>query len=285
MLVYLNGELLEKSKATISLDDRGFLFADGIYEVLRAIDGRFIESERHIRRLERNARELRLEMTADQVAALAAVARSLLERNALDEGHALVYMEITRGAALRRHAFPPSGTAPTVYVTASRFTPLEEHQERGVPVITHPDLRWARCDIKSINLLPNVLANEAAHERDCYEAVLLREGMVTEATHSSLFGVVNGVIRTHPTGERILPSVTREVVLELARDAGLQLKEKAMSEKELRAAEELFLASTTADVMPVTSVDGSPVGEGTPGAITRQLQQAFRWHVRGAVRA
>ena len=285
MLVFLNGHYVDRAVASISIDDRGFLFGDGIYEVIRSVDGRLIEQERHVRRLARNAGEVRLDFSEMDARTLANVALILLERNALTEGHALAYMQVTRGAAPRKHAFPASGTTPTVYVSTSPFAPMEKNQESGVGAITHPDLRWARCDIKSINLLPNVMANQVAHERGCYEAILIRDGVVTEATHSSVFGVVNGTLRTHPLSERILPSVTREVLLELARDGGLKLREAAISEKELPDVEELFIASTTADVMPVVSVDGRPVADGTPGAMTKLLQQAYRWHLKAAVRA
>jgi D-alanine transaminase len=285
MVVYLNGSYVDRAAASISIDDRGFLFGDGIYEVLRSVDGHFIERDRHLRRLARNAREVRLDFSETDARGLADVSLTLLERNGLSDGQALVYMEVTRGAAMRRHAFPSAGTAPTVYVSAGRFVPLEENQEGGVGVITHPDLRWARCDIKSINLLPNVMANQLAHERGCYEAILIRGSVVTEATHSALFGVVNGTLRTHPANEWILPSVTREVVLELARDGGLKLRETAITEKELADVDELFIASTTADVTPVVSVDGRPVGDGAPGPTTKLLQQAYRWHLKAAVRA
>ena len=285
MLVYLNGSYVDRAVAAISIDDRGFLFGDGIYEVLRAVDGHFVERDRHVRRLARNAREVRLDFSETDARSLADVSRALLERNGLRDGHALVYMELTRGAATRKHAFPPAGTAPTVYVASSRFTPLETHQESGVGVITHPDLRWGRCDIKSINLLPNVMANQLAQERGCYEAILIRGSAVTEATHSALFGVVNGTLRTHPANEWILPSVTREVVLGLARDGGLRVRETAIAEKELPDVDELFIASTTADVTPVVSVDGRPVRDGTPGPTTKLLQQAYRWHLKAALRA
>ncbi|HJU91205.1 MAG TPA: D-amino-acid transaminase [Gemmatimonadaceae bacterium] len=285
MLVYLNGSYVDRAAAAISIEDRGFLFGDGIYEVVRSIDAHFIERERHLRRLERSAREIRLDLSAAEADSLGDVALALLEKNGLSEGHAAVYMQVTRGVATRKHAFPPSGTRPTVFVTSSRFTPLDKNHEHGIGVITHPDLRWGRCDIKSVNLLPNVLANQAAHERGCYEAILIRDGVVTEATHSSLFGVVHGTLRTHPLASSILPSVTREIVLELARDGGLKLRESAITERELADVDELFIASTTADVTPVISVDGKPVGDGTPGATTKLLQQAYRWHLKAAARA
>jgi D-alanine transaminase len=149
----------------------------------------------------------------------------------------------------------------------------------GVAAITHPDLRWQRCDLKTVNLLPNVLANQQATARGAYEAILLREGIATEGTHSSLFAVVGGELRTHPNGPWVLPGVTRDVVLDLARAAGVPVREEAVTARELAAASELFLTGTTTDVMPVTQVDGRPVGSGAPGPVTRQLAGLFAAHV------
>lgn len=283
MLVYLNGAILDRSAATISLDDRGFLFGDGVYEVLRAVDGAFIEPERHMRRLVRSAREIRLALDDTRAAELLDASSTLLERNGHASGQALVYIEVTRGAAPRRHAFPPAGTPPTVYLTTRPFTPLEEEKRRGVAVITHPDQRWARCDIKSVNLLPNVMANQLAHERGAYEAIFVRDGLLTEGTHTSVFGVIGGELRTHPLTNRILPSITRDVVLELASDAGVEIREVPLSTIELGRVDELFLAGTTADVMPVIAVDGKPVRGGAPGPLTRRLAAAYEAQLRSPV--
>ncbi len=275
MLVYLNDSFVDRSAATISLDDRGFLFGDGVYEVLRAVDGVFVEPERHMRRLLRSAREIRIALEDARATELLEVSSTLLERNGLTSGHALIYMEVTRGAAARRHAFPPPGTPPTVLVSTRAFTPLDEEKRRGVPVITYPDQRWARCDIKSVNLLPNVMANQLAHERGAYEAIFIRDGLLTEGTHTTVFGVIGGELRTHPLTNRILPSVTREVVLELASEARLEVREVPLSTIELRRVDELLLVGTTADVLPVRAVDDVPVRGEIPGPITRQLGAAY----------
>ena len=267
-VVYLGGEFVPRGRAAISIDDRGFLFGDAIYEVIRVVRGRFIEPERHLRRLARSLHEVGLPAPALD---LLAVAADLIRRNDLGGREATVYAQVSRGAAPRQHAFPPSGTPPTVLVTAMPFTPRTDLIAGGVAVITLPDVRWSRCDIKSVNLLPNVLAAQRAAEAGAFEAILVRDGVVTEATRSNVLAVVGGVVRTHPTGPLILPGVTREVVLELASGAGVPVREEELGADELFAAEEVLLTGTTADVTPVVMVDGRAVGEGRPGPVGRRL--------------
>ena len=267
-VVYLGGEFVPRGRAAISIDDRGFLFGDAIYEVIRVVRGRFIEPERHLRRLARSLREVGLPAPALD---LLGVATDLIRQNDLGGREATVYAQVSRGAAPRQHAFPPSGTPPTVLVTAMPFTPRTDLIASGVAVITLPDVRWSRCDIKSVNLLPNVLAAQRAAEAGAFEAILVRDGVVTEATRSNVLAVVGGVVRTHPTGPLILPGVTREVVLELASGAGIPVREEEIGADELFAAEEVLLTGTTADVTPVVTVDGRAVGEGRPGPVGRRL--------------
>lgn len=267
-VVYLGGEFVPRERAAVSIDDRGFLFGDAVYEVIRVVRGRFIEPERHLRRLARSLREVGLPAPALD---LLGVGTDLIRRNDLGGREATVYAQVSRGAAPRQHAFPPSGTPPTVLVTAMPFTPRTDLIASGVAVITLPDVRWSRCDIKSVNLLPNVLAAQRAAEVGAFEAILVRDGVVTEATRSNVLAVVGGVVRTHPTGPLILPGVTREVVLELASGAGIPVREEELGADELFAAEEVLLTGTTADVMPVVTVDGRAVGEGRPGPVGRRL--------------
>jgi D-alanine transaminase len=267
-LVYLGGEVLPRKRAAVSIDDRGFLFGDAVYEVIRVVRGRFIEPERHLRRLARSLREIGLPAPALD---LLGVATDLIRRNDLGGREATIYAQVSRGAAPRQHAFPPSGTPPTVLVTAMPFTPRTDLIAGGVAVITLPDVRWSRCDIKSVNLLPNVLAAQRAAEAGAFEAILVRDGVVTEATRSNVLAVVGGVVRTHPTGPLILPGVTRAVVLELAAEAGVPVREEELGADELFAAEEVLLTGTTADVTPVVTVDGRAVGEGRPGPVGRRL--------------
>jgi D-alanine transaminase len=280
MLVYLNGEFLPQQEARISVLDRGFLFGDGIYEVTRAFQGRFIDEERHWRRFESGARELRLRfpqgLTRESL-------RGILERLLRDNGHAQgdasVYVQLTRGAAPRAHAFPSEDTPPTLYAYCAPFQVPWELRLRGVEVVTHPDLRWARCDIKTVNLLPNVLARQRAKEAGAFEALLVREGFLTEGSASSVFGVVGGELYTYPRGPHILPGVTRAVVLELAREVGLRVREEPLRLDGRERWQELFLTGTTSDVQPIVSVDGTPVGEGRPGPVCRALQAALYRHM------
>jgi D-alanine transaminase len=271
-IVFLNGAFVPRDRALVPVDDRGFLFGDGVYEVIRVVGGRYVDADRHLDRLARSLVELRLERGPDDGTGLLEIGLDLLARNGIaGGGQAVVYVQVTRGVAPRRHAFPPPGTPPTVFVAAGGFVPRRDLMETGVAAVTHPDLRWRRCDIKSVNLLPNVLAKQTATEQDAYEAILVRDGVVTEGTHSNVFAVVDGVLRTHPTGPAILPGVTRAVVVELARDAGLHVEERAFSAAELAQAAEVFATGTTTDVMPVVAVDGRAVGGGHPGPVARRL--------------
>ena len=237
MQAYLNGKYLDKSAATVSVDDRGFVFGDGVYEVYRAVDGELFEGARHHARLLAGLDALRIGRPAEAgEQELGAIAARLLQANGHDTGHATVYFEITRGAAPRAHVFPAAGTAPTVFVTTYAFKDSAALRAEGAKAITQPDVRWLRCNIKTVQLLPNVLAKQAAAEAGAFEAILIREdGTVTEGTHSNLFAVLEGEIRTHPATNLILPGVTRAVVLEiiaeLSGELGLTLREEAMGGK------------------------------------------------------
>jgi len=274
MIIYLNGEFIPREEAQISPEDRGFLFADGVYEVIRSYGGKLFQEDAHLRRLDHSLRSLRLQFA--DVEALKPVLHRLITDNGLTTGQALVYLQITRGAAPRLHAFPPSGTPPTVYATASALVPHREEQEQGIGVITVPDIRWARCDIKSIALLPNVLARQRAAEAGAEEAIFVREGVALEGATSNFFAVLGGAVVTAPKSNYLLGGITREVVIELCRRLGIILQEAPVFEEELTKAQELFITSTRAEVTPVVRLNGRPVGTGGPGPITRRLQEAFR---------
>ena len=271
MLVYLNGQYLPAERALVSANDRGVLFGDGVYEVTRAVHGRLFAVERHMRRLARGIAALGLELPPPEQGALLEVSERLLKENGLTAGEAAVYIQVTRGAAVRTHQFPPAGTRPTVYAYAWALKPIAEVRAAGAQVITHPDLRWARCDLKTVNLLPNVLAKQKAAEAGAFEAVLVRDGVITEGSHTTIFGVVDGELRTYPLSNYILPGVTREIVLELAADAGIGVREVPILLEELEHVSELFLTSTTSDVLPIVGVDGRPVGTGRPGPVAARL--------------
>jgi len=277
VLAYLNGQFLPRSAATISVEDRGFVFGDGVYEVWRVVNSRLFESERHLARLEFGLRELRIDRAEPlSVSAIEQIADRLLRESSLTSGEATFYVEITRGAAPRAHQFPPATTPATMYATVNRLVPPEELRSRGASAITIPDIRWLRCDIKTIQLLPNVFAKQAAAERGAVDALMIRDGVVTEGSHTNVVGVLDGTIRTHPTNHLILPGITRAIVLDLARQLGVPVSEEPIAESDIPRLEELFLVGTTTDVMPIVRVDGRAVSNGEPGPITTRLVKEFR---------
>ena len=273
MLVHLNGRYVPAGEATISALDRGFIFGDGVYEVWRVVRGQLFEAARHHQRLERGLRELKIARPADaSLEGITAIGERLLSENGLSDGDATLYVEITRGTAPRTHYFPPASTTPTLLVTANEFK-ASQSRFTGTSVITQPDVRWLRCDLKTVQLLPNVMARQAATEAGASEALFVRDGTITEGTHTTVFGVIDGVLRTHPANHLVLPGVTRGVVIELAREIGVEVQEQAISVGELSRLSELFLTGTTTDVTPVVSVDGRRIGDGAPGAVSRSLLQ------------
>lgn len=280
MIVYLNGQFVPATEARVSVDDRGFLFADGVYEVIRLYDGQPFLAEPHLRRLADGLAAIR--MSAACIDDVRNALRRLIDENQLRQGDATVYIQVTRGAAPRRHSFPDAGTLPTVFVTAK---PFRQHPatcwDDGIAAITVPDTRWSRCDIKSIALLPNVLANQMAKENGAFEALFVRDGVLIEGSHSNLAGVLDDEIVTYPVCNYILPGITRQFVLDMAREMGFAVREGAIRIEDLPRVQELFLTGTTTEVMPITRLDGRPVGDGRPGAVARRLQQGYRDRVGG----
>lgn len=274
MIVFFDGRFLPKDEVRISPDDRGFLFADGAYEVVRVYAGQPFLMEEHLRRLRYSLGELRISLPT--LAELEDVALELIERNDLTESEASIYVQVTRGVAPRKHAFPSQSIPATVYVTASPFSPRWEKWEEGVAVILVPDIRWARCDIKSLALLPNVLASQAAREREAEEAIFVRDGVITEGAHTNVCAVFDGQLVTHPAMNHILAGITRGLVLALCAELSIPYREEPIRADALGAASELMILGTTTEIMPVVQVDGRPVGDGRPGPVTRVLQRAFR---------
>jgi D-alanine transaminase len=273
-VVYLNGEFLPRERATLSVDDRGFIFGDGIYEVTRVVNGRLFEADRHMRRLQYGLRGIGIDprITPDQIID---IHYRLIQENGLTSGEGTVYLQITRGAAPRTHYFPPAGTAPTVFLSASPFTPNKAQREQGATAVTYPDIRWSRCDLKTVNLLGAVLAKQHAVAAGSLEAVFIRDGVITEGSHTNVFGVIDGQLRTYPRSNYILPGITRDVVLELAVEEGINVRETPIFQQEIGRLDELFVTGTTSDVTPIVQLDGRPIGAGTPGPITRQLGAAI----------
>jgi D-alanine transaminase len=281
MQVYLNGRYINHAEAAIPVDDRGFLFADGVYEVARIYHGRLFLMEPHMERLRAGLAALHIS-NAD-IDALPEVAARLIEANEVT-GDGTLYVQVTRGVAPRKHAFP-TDAKPTVYAIARPFTQYPAvHFQQGVAAITVPDNRWSRCDIKSVALLPNVLANQQAHEADAFEALFIKDGVVIEGSHSNLFAVLDDRLITYPSSNYILTGITRNLVLQLARELGIPSAEVPLYSERLADASELFLSGTTTEVMPVTTVDGRAVGSGSVGPVTQRLQAAFREHVEKALR-
>ncbi len=274
MIVYFNGRMMPKTDVRISPEDRGFVFADGVYEVIRAYRGRPFRLDAHFRRLRRSLRELRI--IVPDLDAIPPLPEILLRENGLLEGDAAIYLQITRGQAPRKHPFPDPAPPPTVYLSASPFSADPAEAEKGVGVILVPDNRWARCDIKTVALLPNVLAAEEARRRRVKEAVFVRDGAVTDGSHTNFCAVFDGCLVTPPRTNYILAGITREVVLELCRELSVPTEEFPIFDHQLREAQEAMLLGTTTEVMPVVACDGEPIGAGAPGPVTRKIQRAFR---------
>src|SRR5688500_7615380 len=269
MTVYLNGHYQKAEDAKISVLDRGFILGDGVYEVWRIVDGALFEHERHERRLKNGLEALEISVPDREVEGLADVAERLVKENGLARGEGTFYVEITRGVAPRTHAFPPKGTKATIFAMVSRFDVPHALREVGAKAITQPDVRWLRCDVKTIQLLPNCIAKQKAQVAGAMEAIFIRDGIVTEGTHTTVFGVKNGELLTHPLSPLILPSITREVVLEIAREQRVPVREEAFTDKQLFALDELWVSGTTTDITPIVEVDGRKIGSGAPGPIAK----------------
>lgn len=271
-VIYLNGKRVSRDAACISIDDRGFLFGDAVYEVVRAYRGRLWAADRHFRRLARSLAEAGIEGVD-----LEALQR-LASQGALESGFAdaNVYLHVTRGVEPRRLGPGPNLT-PTVLVVVRDSAEISPPQcFQGVSAITTPDLRWKRCDIKSTSMLGNVLVRIRAKQAGAYEAIMYdAAGLVTEAAAMSVFGVENGALITPPLGPEILASVSRELILEIAGELGLSTREEQLALERLRGLEEIFLTSTTHEVCPVLELDGAPVGQGKVGPITARVLAAF----------
>lgn len=277
MIVYLNGDWMPHADATLSVDDRGFLFADGVYEVIRVYHGRMFLADQHFDRMRAGLAAIGID--ACWVDPLVHVAERLIDENGLRHADGHVYLQITRGAAPRQHAFPPAHTRPTVYGNATPASrPAPELFEHGVPAVTVPDTRWTRCDIKSISLLANVLASQQASEQDAFEAVFVRDGALLEGSRSNLFAVIGGELRTCPECNYILAGITRRLIIRLARELAIPVRETPIYWNALDRIDELFLSGTTTEIMPIRRLDGRPIGGGRPGPITRRLIAAFREH-------
>jgi D-alanine transaminase len=275
-VAYVNGRYIRHAEAGVSIDDRAFLFSDGIYEVIEVFRGDLFDARGHLDRLSRSAAELRLNLPLSE-AALKFVLRELIARNRVRNGH--VYLQVTRGAARREHAFPHAGTPTTLVAFAQAHDPDagDAKAKKGIDAITLPDIRWKRPDIKTVSLLPNVLAKQRAKEADAHEAWLVNEaGFVTEGASSNAWIVGrDGALVTHPADSAILSGITRARILQIARAKNIAVVERAFTVAETFSAAEAFISGATTLVMPVVRLDGRPIGSGAPGPVSLGLRADF----------
>lgn len=269
---FLDGQFLKKDDIAISVDDRGYYFGDGVYEVIKVYNGHLFTAKEHFVRFFRSANEIKIAIpyTNEQ---LNEIALQLIELNQIKNGH--VYIQITRGVSLRQHNFPESSVLPVVLAYAVETESPLSDREHGVTVKSVEDVRWLRCDIKSLNLLGSVLAKQEAREAGCTEAILHRGEIVTEGASTNMFGVKDGVVYTHPATNLILDGITRQVIIALCEENDIAFSEKAFTLQEALRMDEFFYTSTNVEVMPVIKIDEKVIGNGKPGPLTLKLQQAF----------
>lgn len=283
-VAYVNGRYVAQRAACVHIEDRGYQFADGVYEVIAVCARALVDTEPHLDRLERSLRELKIARPMSR-SALALVINEVVARNRVEDG--IVYIQMTRGVAPRDHAFPRQQETQVV-MTARRSKPHpSSYGEDGVKVISVPDIRWERCDIKSVSLLPNVLAKQRAREAGAYEALFVAaDGMVTEGSSTNAWIVTTaGELVTQPSSNAILSGITRRTVMEIVREEGLSLVERGFTLSEAKAAREAFVTSTTAFVMPVTQIDDAVIANGKAGSVSSKLRQRYIAHMTQAARA
>ncbi|HET7615542.1 MAG TPA: D-amino-acid transaminase [Bacillales bacterium] len=270
-MILFQNRFIERDDAVVDIEDRGYQFGDGVYEVVRVYGGQFYLLDEHMSRLERSTSEIRVEMPMT-TKALKQNLLDLVQKNGLKDG--IVYLQLTRGASVRTHHFPEQSEAVLTAYTREMPRPVGQ-MENGVRTILTEDVRWLRCDIKSLNLLGNVLAKQEAKERGATEAVFHRGDTVTEGSSSNVLIVKDGVVLTHPANRLILNGITKNKVFQLADQEGVAVKEKEFSVETLLTADEVFITSTTSEITPVVQIDETRIGDGAPGAVTLKLQKAF----------
>ncbi|MCK5721031.1 MAG: D-amino acid aminotransferase [Gammaproteobacteria bacterium] len=272
-LVYLNGDYLPINEAKISVLDRGFIFGDGVYEVIPAYGAKALRFEHHMQRLQNSLDAVRITNPLTNAQWQEVLDKLISETGSEDQ---YLYLHITRGVASRDHRFPDE-TKPTVFVMSSVLQPVEPALlEKGISAVTLDDIRWQHCNIKAIALLPNILLRQQAVDQDAMEAILIRDGDITEGAASNVFIVSDGVIKTPPKGKKLLPGITRDLVVELAKTHNMPVEEVAITEKEFLAADEVWLTSSTKEILPVTRINEQQVGNGKPGAVWRDMYEKYQ---------
>jgi len=276
MLLY-DDRFIDRSKASIDPEDRAYQFGDGVYEVIRVYDGRPFLIKEHLERLKRSANEIRLTLPYP-IEKLEKNLIELIERNRLDHGN--VYLQVSRGTAPRYHGFPKNARPLLIAYTQPGERPFKELDE-GVRAITTEDIRWLRCDIKSLNLLGAVLAKQTALDHGCHEAIFIRDGIVTEGSSTNIFAVKDGELYTHPANHLILHGITRQITIKIAEKLQIPVNETTFDSKFLLFSDEVFLTSTTMEICPIIEVDNQRISDGKPGLVTRRLQEGFTQEIKG----
>lgn len=272
-LVYLNGEYLPLDEAKVSVLDRGFIFGDGVYEVIPAYGSKALRFEHHMQRLQNSLDAVRIKnpLTNDEW-------REIINKliAATDSQDQYIYLHVTRGVASRDHQFPEDAQ-PTVFIMSNVLHPVDRSLlEKGISAVTLDDIRWQHCNIKAIALLPNILLRQQAVDNDAREAILIRDGYMTEGAASNVFIVKEGVIKTPPKDNKLLPGITRDLVVELAHSHKMPVEETTISEDEFLAADEIWLTSSTKEILPVTQINTLQVGNGQPGAVWQDMFQKYQ---------
>ncbi|URM33773.1 D-amino-acid transaminase [Cytobacillus firmus] len=270
--VILNGDLIERSEAKVDIEDRGYQFGDGVYEVIRIYNGKMFTADEHLERLLESGRKIELSIpySKDQ---LKQMIIEMIERNNLELG--IVYMQFSRGTSPRNHAYPGADVSPVLTAYTRETTRPVESMRNGVKAILIEDIRWLRCDIKSLNLLGNIMAKQKAAQSGCFEAIQHRGDTVTEGSSSNIAIVKDGTLYTHPATNLILNGITRRKINEICRENGIALEESAFTKEDLLSADEVFMSSTSAEVTPIIEIEGKLIGNGSPGPITNKLQNLF----------
>ena len=272
-LVYLNGEYLPLNEAKVSVLDRGFIFGDGVYEVIPAYGAKPLRFEHHMQRLQDSLDAVRITNPLSNTQWQEILNKLIAEMGSQDQ---YIYLHITRGVASRDHRFP-DGTKPTVFVMSSDLHPVDAALlKTGIAAVTLDDIRWQYCNIKAISLLPNILLRQQAVDKEAMEAILIRDGNMTEGAASNVFIVSEGVIKTPPKGKTLLPGITRDLVVELAKSHNMAIEEISITEKEFLSADEIWLTSSTKEILPVTQINQQKVGNGKPGVVWQDMYQKYQ---------
>lgn len=276
-IYFLNEQYLKLEDAKVSINDRGFQFGDSVYEVIRSYRGKLFHLDMHLKRFESSAEQLEIPMPYPQRDLRVKVEEAYLKS---EYPEAKIYLQLTRGTSERGHAYPP-GLVPTFLITVLELRPFPtELKKKGVEIVSIQDIRWGRCDIKSTNLLANVLAQQKAKREGVYEAVMIRNNKVTEGSISNFFLVKEGGVLTPPLNHDILPGVTRDLVLMIARDLKITVREETIPANEIYDADEVFLSGTTVEIVPVVRIDGRQIGNGLPGLVTKRLIEEFQIYTK-----